>query len=264
MKSVLSYIMLFIFVLGDASIVFAQHEHDSVLESLTVMADPSLSVPLDIIARQYAVDHNISVTTVYSPTHRQIQAIEAGEEANILIAAKVRWIDELQQKGLIDVFSRTNIARNRLVIATHVEHKQNINPTDINTIQDITPVPDDFMFVIGDPEYTAEGYYAMQALSHHDLHLLLEPYYSFIGSMHKVARLVTEYHAQGLMFRSDALLHPKVRIAHTFKPSTHSPILYQAAVIADARMEPAREFLEYLISDSSRATFKVYGLDPVF
>jgi molybdate transport system substrate-binding protein len=58
----------------------------------------------------------------------------------------------------------------------------------------------------------------------------------------------------GIVYTTDALSEPRVRIAGTFSDSTHPPIVYPAALTKDAK-PLAASFLAYLRGPQARAVF---------
>lgn len=234
------------------------------IKSITIVSDHSLIVPLNLLAQDYARRHNVSITTNFNSTKTQIKDIEEGAEANILIAAKNSWIKTLQQKGLIDVYSRANIARNRLVLAGSQLTRIPPALNNDSNIRDLTQDPEDFTFSLGDPEYTAEGSYGLEALNSLDLLGMLEPHYHFFRNMYELINAVDNDNAMGFAFRTDALLFPKVKILQNLPPDTHPPILYEAVVIAGENMEEGREFITYLQGDYAKEVFASFGFDEVF
>jgi molybdate transport system substrate-binding protein len=235
----------------------------AITPSLTVMADQSMTVPVTLIARNYALSHNVSVSTIFGATKTQIHAIEEGADANVLISAKTSWVAKLQQKGLMDVYSRRNIASNKLVLVGSEFEFRAMDLERDKDIHDFTKNPDDFIFAIGDPVYAAEGSYTMEALETHDLQATLEPHYNFFRSMFQLIRAVSRYQSMGVVFHTDALLFPEIKELQMFKQESHTPIIYQAVVIAGDDMALGREFLNYLTSDKAARIFKSFGFTPV-
>jgi molybdate transport system substrate-binding protein len=62
----------------------------------------------------------------------------------------------------------------------------------------------------------------------------------------------------GIVYTTDAMADPKVRIVDTFPQNTHAPIAYPAATIRGSRQE-AIAFLDYLASPAARDTWKKHG-----
>lgn len=232
-----------------------------ILKGLTVMADYSLTVPINIISRHYALEHNISITTNLGSTHDHIGEIEEGAEANILIAAKDSWIKELRQKGLIDVYSRRVVAYNKLSL-TGSQFAHIIPPlSDRTMIADISDTPQDFLLAMGDAQYTAEGSYGLEVLRYYALLGIMEPYYSFFRNMGDLVYAQKDSDTLGIMFYSDALLFPQIKSLQIFPAQSHAAITYQAVVIAGENMEEARDFVSYLEGEYAQGIFKQFGFD---
>lgn len=236
---------------------------DVPLQTLTIMADPSLRTCLTLIARKYALLHHISVSTVFGSTKDQIDQIEKGAEAEVLIAARPKWIDLLQQKGLIDVYSRVNVARNRLVLAGSEYELRNINFRTAKRLSDFTDQPDGFNFIMGDPSDTAEGNYGDAALNSYNVTEILKPNTIRYHDSFQMINAISRYHTMGIIFHSDSMLFPEIKEMSFFKPKDHPAIMYQAVVIAGDEMENARLFLTYLSSEEAKHIFKSFGFDPV-
>jgi molybdate transport system substrate-binding protein len=65
----------------------------------------------------------------------------------------------------------------------------------------------------------------------------------------------------GVVYRSDAVSEPAVRIVDTFPETSHAPIVYPAAIVAGHDSPGARRLLDLLRAPSSRAIFMRYGFD---
>ena len=62
----------------------------------------------------------------------------------------------------------------------------------------------------------------------------------------------------GIVYQTDALSEPKVKIIGTFPESSHQPIVYPAALTKDAKAA-AKGFLDYLSGAEARASFDRAG-----
>jgi molybdate transport system substrate-binding protein len=230
---------------------------------VTIMADPSLIVPINQIARSYARQYHIPVSTVFGNSNEQVEKIERGEEADVFIAAKTLWIKQLQTKGLIDVYSRTPIIKNRLALAASPFQAQPIKIVPGMMAKDFLRPRSDLMIALGDPEYTAEGTYALESLNTLNLTAELEPYYVFFKNIKQLAKTIADFDIYGILFSSDIALYPQIRLIDEFSPEAHTPITYQAVVVTGENMEGARHFLSFLKSDAAQEIFLRYGFDPL-
>jgi molybdate transport system substrate-binding protein len=186
--------------------------------------------------------------------------IEAGVRADVFISADQEWMDYLQSRGLIERNTRRNVAGNRLVL---------ISPADRNVELSIAPgfrlleALDRGRLSTGDPDTVPAGRYARSALVSlgiwDEIQDRLVRADNVRSAMMFVARGETPL---GIVYATDALADPRVRIVDTFPDNTHAPITYPAAAIKGHRQE-AVAFLEYLASPPASDTWEKYGfLEP--
>ena len=68
----------------------------------------------------------------------------------------------------------------------------------------------------------------------------------------------------GIVYKTDAASSSKVKIIATAPEGTHAPIVYPAAILADARQQmAATDFLAYLSSPEGSKMFEKYGFTPL-
>ncbi len=85
------------------------------IESITVLADSSLAVPLSQAASAFAhktMDNNtmISVANIFGVSANQKKKIEDGDSGDVFITTDASLIQQLKTKGMIDVYSIGEIA----------------------------------------------------------------------------------------------------------------------------------------------------------
>lgn len=223
---------------------------------LLVFAASSLTDVLGELTTAWEQASGTEVKFSFAASSVLARQIEAGGKADVFISADQEWMDYLQQRTLIDKATRRNLAGNRLVL---------IAPADSKVELKIAP---GFPLVAalargrlstGDPDTVPVGRYARSALV--SLGLWDEIQHRLVradnvrGAMMFVARGEVPL---GIVYTTDALVDPKVRIVDTFPVNTHAPITYPAAAIKGSRKE-AIEFLDYLAGRPARDTWKKYG-----
>jgi len=62
----------------------------------------------------------------------------------------------------------------------------------------------------------------------------------------------------GIVYTTDAMADPKVKIVDTFPDNTHQPIVYPVALTKDANQQ-AKAFLDYLGGSEAAAIFAKAG-----
>lgn len=252
----------FIFIWGQiTSYCYANEDK----KHITIMADPSLNVAINIISRNYILENNLSITTIFSTINEQIKSISKGDASNVIITANPDFMNLVQQHGLIDVFSKRNIVRNNLVL---IGSKNNFARPDLKNIKHISDFSNAFnnssMFVVGDFNKTSEGVYAKKALLNYKLKSLFEPIYVFTSSAYESIQTVSQYDAVGITFRTDVKLFPEVRELQLFDENFYSPPIYQAAAVISENMNESRKFIEYLNSKPARDIFRQHGFTTFF
>jgi molybdate transport system substrate-binding protein len=63
----------------------------------------------------------------------------------------------------------------------------------------------------------------------------------------------------GIVYQTDALAEPNVRIVSIFPASSHPPIVYPAALTSASKSGEARKFLVHLGTAQAGAVFRRYG-----
>lgn len=75
------------------------------IESITVLAESGLSIPMSQISSLFSQNHPISVSSNFGDTQLQKKKIEDGESSDVFITSQPDLIDQLKTKGLVDVYS---------------------------------------------------------------------------------------------------------------------------------------------------------------
>ncbi len=225
------------------------------------MADPSLSVAISEIARNYARDNGVTVTTSYISFKEQQTQLTEGGAADVLITPLPQWVEELKTQGLIDVYSPTPVAKNRLALVGPVD-----SPLEIDwngkfpTARIINLIGGEPGFVVGNPDTLPEGVYARETLRTLGAAEYLEPYTLYPKQLSEMFGMVINQKAYGLFFASSISERDDMRVISVVPENLHKPIQYYAVVIAGENMTPARTFLEYLKTEAAQSIFREDGL----
>ena len=223
------------------------------ISSLTVIADNSVSLTLSELAREYAREENVSVTTAFVEQSEQALQIYDGAAGDVLITQDTRWIENLQMQGLIDIYSKMEFARGRIALvgpdSSTLELKLSRNFISAPLVYAMNFEP---LLYLGSPEYLPEGRIARDALRNLGALYVLEPYTLYSKSKEEMMTLVSEYGAYAVFYYGEARAIPKSRIIDIFPETSHTPIVYYAVVLAGNNMEQAREFVKFLASQDAR------------
>jgi molybdate transport system substrate-binding protein len=225
-------------------------------DTVTVFAAASLAEALQTIGVAYEATGRGQVVFNFAASSVLARQIEASGGADIFMSADLDWMDYLGTRGLIDHATRTNLLGNRLVL---------IAPRDSTLSLTIAPRFDiagalrGGRIAVADPDSVPAGRYGRTALAS-------------LGVWSSVAdrlvqaenvRVALAYVARGetplgIVYTTDAMAEPRVRIVGTFPANTHPPIVYPAALTKDAR-PGAAAFLRYLAGPEAAAVFRTAG-----
>ena len=230
------------------------------LDSVTVMADSSMSLAITALARSYAMETQVVVNTSFAAQELQETQITEGASADILITPKFSWIEDLKTKGLIDVYSQQTVAKGKLALVgpedSDLEVKQTYGFPTTALIQRMGWEPG---FVIGYPESLTEGIYSKEAIGNLGAAEDLEPYMLYVRQRDQMYEMVQQQKNYGLFLYSNVLGRKGMKILSVLPDDSHKPIDYYAVAVAGDNMSQARRFLAFLKSRKAAIILSQYG-----
>ncbi len=223
---------------------------------ITVFAAASLSDALQQVGKTYQTESGKTVTFSFAASSVLARQIEASSGADIFMSADSDWMDYLDSRGLIAHDTRKDLLGNHLVLIAPADSKVKLT---IAPHFDLAGALAGGRLALADPDTVPAGKYAKTALN-------------VLGVWNDVAdhlvqaenvRVALAYVARGeaplgIVYTTDALSEPKVKIVDDFPDNTHQPIVYPAALTKDAKPE-ARTFLDYLSGPQAQAIFAKAG-----
>lgn len=228
--------------------------------SLTVLASSSLTDVMGELTRAYSKNKGYSIGISFGAPADLLSLVEDGESADVFITDDAEGMLNLKQKGLVDVFTISNIAQNKLVLAASKEHYLSRfvrNNTELDKL--FEDLSGKVLLVMGDPKEVPVGKRAKEAIEKLG-------YWDGIGKFivrtdrdSSTKYLLTNGINAGVMYYTDAFSNPEINILAEFPTELHSPIIYQAAAVAGLNMPLAREFVEFLKSKEARLVLKRRG-----
>src|SRR5262245_57834026 len=225
-------------------------------KDILVFGAARLKNALDQANALYLRQTNRKVVVSYGASSALARQIENGAPADLFISADLEWMDYLAARRLIRTDSRINLLTNRLVL---------IAPANRPVMLTIAPrfplraTLGESRLSIADPDAVPAGKYARAALITlgvwNDVSDKLAPAENVRAALVFVSRGEAPL---GIVYRTDALADPGVRIVDTFPENTHPRITYPAALTTNAS-EAAARVLSLLRSPASRTVFVRQG-----
>lgn len=223
---------------------------------VTVFAAASLTDAMQTIGAAYHKKTGAEVRFSFASSSTLARQIESGAPADMFVSADVEWMDYVQARKLIRNDSRRDILGNRLVL---------IGPATSALKVKVAPgfalkaALNGGRLAVGDPAHVPAGIYAKTALTRlgvwDQVSGQLVPAENVRAALAYVARGETPL---GIVYWTDAMIEPKVKIVGVFPESSHPPITYPAALTVKA--DPAaKAFYDYVRGPEARAVFTRLG-----
>jgi molybdate transport system substrate-binding protein len=228
---------------------------------INIFAAASLKTALDEIGKGWSGPDGSKPVFVYAGSSAIAKQIMAGAPADIFFSADLDWMDHLESRGLIDPSSRHNLLGNTLVL---------IAPVDLPSERGL-PQPAELVrllaggrLAIANVDAVPAGRYAKAALQSLGLWDAVSNKLAQSENVRAALAFVARGEAPlGIVYGSDAIAEPKVKVLATFPASSHPPIIYPAALVAERRDRCGQAFLDYLGSPSAAAIFARNGFTPL-
>ncbi|WEX89088.1 molybdate ABC transporter substrate-binding protein [Sinorhizobium garamanticum] len=226
-------------------------------EKVTVFAAASLKNALDAINAEWQKETGKETTASYAASSALAKQIEQGAPADVFISADLAWMDYLADKKLIKTDTRSNLLGNRLVL---VSAKPDSTSVDIKPGFDLAALVGDGRLAMGAVDSVPAGKYGKAALEKLGLWPAVEQKVAGAESVRAALLLVSRGEAPyGIVYQTDAVADPGVKVVGTFPEDSHPPIVYPIAITTDSKSADAAVYLEFVKSAKAAALFEAQG-----
>ena len=228
-------------------------------DELVIFGAMSLTDSLTEVSQRFVAARNVKVYCNFAGSSTLQRQIEKGAPADVFISASPKQIDALQDDGLLYEDSRQDILNNRLVLVAPIN--SSLAMTDVGMLaQDSIR-----RIAIGEPSAVPAGIYGKEALTHLGIWHGVQPKLIPSADVRSTLAYVVSGEVDvGIVYQTDAAISQKVRIIYQFPDSSHSPIVYPAAVLRESGHRVlAQAFLDYLQTAEVAAIFEKHGFSVV-
>ena len=237
------------------SALFALSVHAA---DLNVLAAASLSEALKEIAKTYEPASGDKLVLNLAASSTLARQIKEGAPADVFFSADEAKMDDLAQAGLLATGSRLSLLSNTLVIVVGTE-----GGAVITTPADLTK-PTVGRIALAEPQTVPAGIYAKEYLQKTELwKKIIDKIVPTENVRACLAAVESGNVDAGIVYKTDALISKKVKVAYEVAIAEGPKISYPLAVLKDSKhAEAARRFATYLASAEARAVFAKYGFLP--
>ena len=224
-------------------------------DEILVSAAASLTDVLKEIATAYHARSKHTARFNFGPSSGLARQIEEGAPADIFFSADLPQIDNLDKKNLLEPGTRKNLLSNQLVI---------IMPADstiaIGSPKDLLK-PDVKNIALAEPSSVPAGVYSRKYLTDEGLWDQVKPKIVPVQDVRATLASVESGNVEaGFVYKTDAAISKKVKIAYEVPLDKGPKISYSVAIVKESKRKyAARDFMNYLQSPAAKNAFKKYG-----
>lgn len=196
----------------------------------------------------------IEVEGTYDASGKLQTQIEEGLEADIFMSAAPKQMNALDEEGMIDSGTKTDLLENKIVL---------IVPADggdgITKFEDIVSAGS---IAIGDPASVPVGQYSQEALTNLGIWDGIQDKVSLGTNVTEVLNQVAAKSAEaGIVYATDAAsMADQVKVVAEAPEGSVSKAIYPVAVVKNTKYaKQARAFVEFLQTPEAIAVFAEYG-----
>lgn len=245
----------FLLTLTIGATIIATPGNQAVAAQINVFAAASLTDALREIATDYEKTTGDKLVLNLAGSSTLARQIEAGAPADVFFSADEAKMDRLDKQGLVRKETRKSLLANTLVIVVETNGGSSIaSPNNLAS-------PKVKRLALAEPRIVPAGIYAKSHLEKlglwKDVSRKVVPTENVRGALAAVESGNVE---AAIVYKTDALISKKVRIACEVPASEGPDIRYPVAVLKDSPSpEAARHLVTYLASPAATRVFQKFG-----
>lgn len=226
-------------------------------EDVVVFAASSLKTALDQVAAEFQAKTGHQVRISYAASNQLAKQIIDGAPADIFVSAAENWMDEVAKAGQVAGDSRRDLFGNRLVL---VASDPDAAAVEITQGFDLALLLGQDKLAMAMVDAVPAGQYGKAALENLGVWSSVAASVAQADNVRAALAFVARGEAPyGVVYASDAVAEPKVKVVGIFPDTSHGPIRYPAALLTTASDPADRAFFDALSAPEARAIFTAQG-----
>jgi len=241
-------------LLGLSAQVFAD-------EKLVVFAAASMKTALDAAAAKYHQTGGPEVSLSYGGSLGLARQLIAGAPADVFVSADEPSMDAAAEGKAIKPDTRVDFLRNHLVVVAPKTASLDKLALDADAF---TAALANSKLATGEVKTVPVGRYAKEALTKLKLWEVVEPKLAMTDNVRAALEFVARGEAAlGIVYATDAVSEPRVKVVAKFPDDSHAPIVYPIAIAAGSKNPDAEKFVAFLRSPAAAELFEGQGFEMV-
>jgi len=223
-------------------------------EEIVVFAAASLADALREIGAAFEARTGNRLVLSFGGSNDLARQIRAGAPAEVFVSASAERMDELERAGLVRAGDRVDLLSNRLAVVVPAG-----STTSLARAEDLAGVR---RLALGDPEAVPAGIYARQWLEKRGLwERVRDRVVPTLDVRAALAAVESGNADAGIVYKTDAAVSKRVRVALEVPEAEGPRIVYPAALLSTAKGPAPRAFFEFLRSPETRAVCERLGFE---
>jgi molybdate transport system substrate-binding protein len=224
---------------------------------VTVFAAASMKNALDAVNAACEPEVGEAAAISYAASSALAKQIEAGAPADVFVSADLDWMKYLHDKNLVKPDTEVKLLGNAIVL---VAPKESTAEAKLEKGFDLAGLLGDGRLAMGEVKSVPAGKYGKEALEKLGMWGAVEGKLAQAENVRAALKLVaTGEAAAGIVYATDAVAEPGVKVIGTFPEDSHKPIVYPVAQTADSKDAETPAFLKCLQSAKAAEIFKGQG-----
>lgn len=226
---------------------------ESLPVTLTVSAAADLTPPFEELGKLFTSETGIKVTFNFGSTGQLTQQIEQGAPVDLLAAANVSFVEELEQQNLILPDTKTLYAQGRITVWTRSD-----SSLKLDRIEDLAK-PEVRRIAIANPEHAPYGEAARQAFESAGIWDRVSSRLVFGENISQTLQYAETGNVDAAIVALSLSVNSKGRWV-LIPDQLHKPLNQAMAVIRTTRHEAeVRRFASFVNSTQGRPIMRKYG-----
>lgn len=193
----------------------------------------------------------------YAASSALARQIDAGAPADVFISADLEWMDWLAARDKVAAATRFDLAGNELVL---VAPKDSTLKLQLDAKAELRRALGEGRIALAEPGSVPAGKYAKAGFEKLGLWAQVQDRYVATENVRAALALAARGEVPlAVVYRSDAVSEPAVRVVAAFPADSHPPIIYPAAALAGRDSAAAQQWLQLLRSEQGQAVLQRWG-----
>ncbi len=244
-----------------AIFVFAKYSPLAAREQpVVVFSAASLKNALDEISTLWTKKSGTPVKISYAASNALAKQIEEGAPADLFVSANIDWMDYLETKNLVKPHTRLNLLGNSIVLIA--ARDWSMDRFDIAPGFPLATLLGDGRLAMANVVSVPAGKYGRAALETLGVWSSVSNKLAETENVRAALTLVARGETPlGIVYKTDAMAEPTVKIVGIFPADSHPPIVYSVAITANSKNPKGEEFLHYLSGPQATPVFEKNGFN---